>query len=176
MTPSPGCYGTLRVPDGWDTDSDRSRRMRGPADVPPGAMITAVDSSVLLDVLTADPTHGEASATALRHAARPRCPAGVRPSCGPKWRRGTDRRRGCMLTWTSWAISYSPTSIDAAALAGSTWARYRQAGGPRTRIVADFLIGAHAATEADGLLDARSRVPSPLLLRSDGHRTRSQAR
>ena len=30
--------------------------------------------------------------------------------------------------------------------------RYRRAGGPRERIMADFLIGAHALAEADFLL------------------------
>ncbi len=32
------------------------------------------------------------------------------------------------------------------------WSQYRSAGGPRVRIIADFLIGAHAIATADTLL------------------------
>ena len=114
-------------------------------------MITAIDSSVLLDVLTADPTYGADSAAALRHAAG----RGALMACEVVWAEvtawyGSSSRMHADMD--DLGISYSPTSRDAAALAGSTWARYRQAGGPPTRIVADFLIGAHASTEADVLL------------------------
>jgi predicted nucleic acid-binding protein len=40
----------------------------------------------------------------------------------------------------------------AARTTGSTWRAYRQAGGPRSRVVADFLIGAHAVVRADRLV------------------------
>ena len=36
--------------------------------------------------------------------------------------------------------------------AGVRWRRYRQAGGPRKRIITDFLIGAHAVAAADAFL------------------------
>ena len=36
--------------------------------------------------------------------------------------------------------------------AGIRWAEYRRAGGPRTRILADFMIGAHAVIIADTFL------------------------
>jgi predicted nucleic acid-binding protein len=49
-------------------------------------------------------------------------------------------------------IVYRPSSTESAALAGTAWRRYRDAGGPRSRLVADFLIGAHARTHADRLL------------------------
>ena len=32
------------------------------------------------------------------------------------------------------------------------WRRYREAGGPRKRIITDFLIGAHALAAADAFL------------------------
>lgn len=49
-------------------------------------------------------------------------------------------------------IRLSPIDSDIAWEAGLRWMRYRQAGGPRTRILADFLIGAHALAAADSLL------------------------
>ena len=36
--------------------------------------------------------------------------------------------------------------------AGRCWQEYRKAGGSRERVIADFLIGAHAAARADRLL------------------------
>ena len=50
------------------------------------------------------------------------------------------------------SIRRSPINTDIAWEAGLRWMRYRQAGGPRTRILADFLIGAHALATADAFL------------------------
>ena len=36
--------------------------------------------------------------------------------------------------------------------AGQGWKRYREAGGPRERIITDFLIGAHALSASDAFL------------------------
>jgi predicted nucleic acid-binding protein len=36
--------------------------------------------------------------------------------------------------------------------AGEAWRRYRRGGGGRERVIADFLVGAHAADHADRLL------------------------
>ena len=46
----------------------------------------------------------------------------------------------------------SPIDADIAYEAGVRWVRYRRAGGPRSRILTDFLIGAHALARADALL------------------------
>jgi hypothetical protein len=45
--------------------------------------------------------------------------------------------------------TFSPLDAAIACEAGLRWSRYRQAGGPRTRIMSDFLIGAHAIASAD---------------------------
>ncbi len=49
-------------------------------------------------------------------------------------------------------IGYSSLEADAAKTAGELWKIYRDKGGKRTRMVADFLIGAHALHQADVLL------------------------
>ena len=45
-----------------------------------------------------------------------------------------------------------PITTDIAYEAGLRWQRYRRAGGPRERIITDFLIGAHALSTADAFL------------------------
>jgi predicted nucleic acid-binding protein len=47
------------------------------------------------------------------------------------------------------AISFSATSLESAQLAGSIFKQYRREGGPREHLIPNFLIGAHAQTQAD---------------------------
>jgi hypothetical protein len=49
-------------------------------------------------------------------------------------------------------VELSSVSAPAALGAGSAWRAYRERGGRTTRLVADFLIGAHALSQADRLL------------------------
>lgn len=49
-------------------------------------------------------------------------------------------------------IRFDPILPQTAFSAGEIFRRYRTRGGPRQRLVADFLIGAHALHQADGLL------------------------
>jgi predicted nucleic acid-binding protein len=46
------------------------------------------------------------------------------------------------------------TSLEASCLAGSTFRRYRDTGGPREHLIPDFLIGAHAKIDCDALAAA----------------------
>ena len=46
----------------------------------------------------------------------------------------------------------SPIDSAIAYEAGLRWKRYRSAGGPRQRVITDFLIGAHALSAADAFL------------------------
>ena len=52
-------------------------------------------------------------------------------------------------TFTGLGISFSPTSLEAAQLAGRLFRQYRRLGSPREHLVPDFLIGAHAQRQAD---------------------------
>jgi len=114
-------------------------------------VITAIDTSVLIDVFGADPTFGEASKDAIRSCAE----AGALVACAAVWAEVTsafpsaDAARAGMGRLE---VAFSPTSHDAALLAGTCWRKYREAGGPKKRVAADFLIGAHAVEQADRLL------------------------
>ena len=113
-------------------------------------MITAADSSVLLDVLSDDPDHGTPSLKALQRARL----QGRIVVCPVVWAElraffGTERE---METLTEAGIYFDPFDRGVADLAGEMWREYRQRGGKRTRLLADFLIAAHAQVRADVLL------------------------
>ncbi len=55
-----------------------------------------------------------------------------------------------------WQIDFIPSSRESVVLAGRNFGRFLRPGGQKGRIVADFLIGAHAMVHADRLL-ARDR-------------------
>ena len=48
-------------------------------------------------------------------------------------------------------LRHTPLTEEAALLAGKIFRTYRDEGGPRKMILPDFLVAAHAATEADAL-------------------------
>jgi len=114
-------------------------------------LITAVDTNVLIDVLDPDPQFGLASAAALRA-----CEAqGALIACEVVWAEtaaafpSTDE---AAVALEKLRLSFSPLDESAALQAARSWRAYRDAGGSRTRMVADFLVAAHAATHADRLL------------------------
>lgn len=114
-------------------------------------MITAVDTNVLLDVFTADPQHGAASRSALSTCLN----EGRIVICEVVWAETAaafPRDHPVTETLLSIGATYSVMGEPAAVMAGSAWREYRRSGGPRTRVVPDFLIGAHALVTADRLL------------------------
>ena len=114
-------------------------------------VITAVDSSVLLDFLNYDPEFGIASRDALRSCAA----EGPLVTCDVVWAEIAGcfpSTLACRDTLRELAIEFSPLQPEAAFEAGLAWKAYRQRGGTRTRVAADFLIGAHALFQADRLL------------------------
>ena len=114
-------------------------------------MITAVDSNVLLDFLTHDPEFGIASRDAMRSAAG----EGHLLACDVVWAEIAGcfpSIAACRDTLQELEIEFSPIQSEAAFEAGIAWKAYRERGGPKTRVAADFLIGAHALSQADRLL------------------------
>ena len=114
-------------------------------------MITAVDTSVLLDVFAAEPAFLERSQKALRGAMHEGsliiCSgflAELRP-CFPD-------RSVLQAALDRLGVAFSPMTEEAALLAGEIWDLYRRAGGPREHLVPDFLVAAHAQALADRLL------------------------
>lgn len=114
-------------------------------------MISAIDTNVLLDVLEDDPVFLGPSLAALRT-----CEAeGRLIACDVVWAEvaarfpSAEHLRDIM---DRVGVTFSPLSVGAALESGAAWSRYRQRGGSRSRVVADFLIGGHARVQADRLV------------------------
>ena len=114
-------------------------------------MITAVDTNVWIDVLEADPEFGLDSAAALARA----CQRGTLIACEVVWAEVATAYQpadAIVEDLAAFGLNFVPMSEQAALEAAAAWAHYRASGGTRSRIAADFLIGAHAARQADRLL------------------------
>lgn len=114
-------------------------------------MITAVDTSVLLDVFSADPEHLASSQKALRRAIR----EGSLVACEVVWaelRPWFPSDESLLRAMDTLHVTFSPLSLEAALLAGKTWQKYRSSGGTRDRMIPDFLIASHALDSAERLL------------------------
>ncbi len=114
-------------------------------------MITAVDTSVLIDVFGADAEFGAASAKALRKCLN----EGAIVACDVVWsetRAAFPNDESFLEAMRALGIEFSALQTPAATLSGVGLKRYRAGGGRRERVMADFMIGAHAATQCDRLL------------------------
>jgi len=114
-------------------------------------MITFVDTNVLLDVFLPDPKWGETSKNILDQAYS----QGsliineiIYAELAPQFS-GKD-----LLDDTLKVIGIRIVSLDleTAYNAGMKWKKYRDTGATRNRVLADFLIAAHARSQADRLL------------------------
>jgi hypothetical protein len=118
-------------------------------------MISAIDSSVILDVLTADRTFADASERALRDASREgslilnEC---VLAEIFPAFREKNELEEFL----ADWQLEFVASTVKSAVLAGECFARYLRRRRGQRRILADFLIAAHAQVHADRLI-ARDR-------------------
>ena len=110
-----------------------------------------MDTNVLIDVFSADARFGEASREAVRG-----CRAeGSLVACDVVWAEvaaGFSASAEAEKALTRLGVGFSSLDAEAALLAGHSWRAYRQTGGTRERVIADFLIGAHAVGRAERLL------------------------
>ncbi len=114
-------------------------------------MITAVDTNVLLDVFIPDDEHGPRSRDWLSTA----YDAGAIVICDVVYAElagSTADRSSLDDALHEIGATLSPIDSAIAYEAGLRWKLYRAAGGPRERILTDFLIGAHAIATADTFL------------------------
>ncbi|MDF1569666.1 MAG: type II toxin-antitoxin system VapC family toxin [Spirochaetaceae bacterium] len=118
-------------------------------------MITALDTSVILDVITDSPIFADSSERAIRQAGLEgklvvcECAvAEILPALGTI--------ESVKELLSDWQIEFSPLSLESSLIAGEMYSRYLLRRGSAKRVLADFLIGAHASEHADRLL-ARDR-------------------
>jgi predicted nucleic acid-binding protein len=114
-------------------------------------MITAIDTNVLLDILVPDPEYFERSLQALEEAAN----AGSLVVCDLVYAElcvHFQHQTDCDQFLRQNDIRVEALTHEASFLASRLWRTYRQEGGKRTRILTDFLVGAHARVQASQLL------------------------
>jgi len=113
-------------------------------------MKTALDSCIVLDVLTADPVHGAASARLLQYCVS----AGQVVVSDIAWAE-LSAAFGTIESLKNTAdrlrFSFDALNAESAWQAGQLHSVYRRRGGNKSRVVADFLIGAHAWLQCDAL-------------------------
>ncbi len=111
----------------------------------------ALDSSVLIDVLVADPRHADASETAIASALATGevvvCEAVV-----AEVQSMLDTDANVMEVLESMGIRFQPGNEQVAMRAGLMYKRFRARGGLRERVIPDFLIGAHAMLQCTALI------------------------
>ncbi len=118
-------------------------------------MITAVDTSVLLDVILDDATYRDMSLAALQSSRS----AGALVVCPVVWaevRTTLQEPEAIGRVLHAAGIIFDPFDEACANAAGDLWRSYKKRGGKRTHLIPDFLIGAHATLRAGRLL-ARDR-------------------
>jgi predicted nucleic acid-binding protein len=114
-------------------------------------MITAVDTNILLDILLPNEKFFDRSQRALETGAA----AGSLVICDLVYAElcvHFESQAVCEAFLGDISIYTEALSRPASFLASRVWRSYRRQGGPRERILADFLIGAHAQLQASRLL------------------------
>lgn len=118
-------------------------------------MISAVDTSVLLDVFQNDARFGAASAATLEAAHR----KGKLIACPVVWaevRAFFPAGTAFHLAMAHVEVEFVPFDAAVSLVCGELWREYRRAGGTRERVLGDFLVGAHALACGGRLLSRDS--------------------
>jgi predicted nucleic acid-binding protein len=114
-------------------------------------MITALDTSVLLNVFLPDPIFHDRSLRAVEIAFQ----QGRLVICEPVYAElaGQFSSQSTLDTiLEEVGIDVEALGRDTAYAAGQAFKKYRKAGGKRNRIITDFLVGSHAAVQGYTLM------------------------
>jgi predicted nucleic acid-binding protein len=114
-------------------------------------MITAIDSNVLFDILLPNEEFFGRSSQALQNA----WSSGALVVCDLVYAEVSvhfPTRDECDAFLSETGIRVELLNREASFLAGKAWRAYRKQGGKRTRILTDFLVGAHAQLQASKLI------------------------
>ena len=110
-------------------------------------MITAVDTSVLIAIVKAEPdAHAWIDLLARARTAGDLVVCEV--VAAEFFALLMDRAKFARA-FSGLGLTFSPISLESAQRAGRLFRQYRRLGGPREHLVPDFLIGAHAQHQAD---------------------------
>ncbi len=112
---------------------------------------TLVDSNIILDIATNDPTWSESSSQALEAAAND-SPLAINALIYAEVSIGYGRVEELEQAIPSTTFRREPLPYEAAFLAGKAFLQYRRRGGARTSPLPDFYIGAHAAVSGFRIL------------------------
>ena len=112
----------------------------------------ALDSSVLIDVLTSDPLFGDTSAAKLASAME-RDDIVICDVVLAEVATRVIPVEDLLNSLADMGVNFSPVGEQAAVRAGLMQRRFRERGGKRSeRVIADFLVGAHALLHCNGLI------------------------
>lgn len=113
-------------------------------------MTTAVDSSLLISVLKAEPdsiASSELLFACMKEGSLITCETAA-AEVAPLYETPTEFE----AELARFSIALVPSTLKTAFAAGAIFRAYRGTGGPREKMIADFMIGAHALHQADRLV------------------------
>jgi predicted nucleic acid-binding protein len=105
--------------------------------------MTLIDTNVVIDVLTKNPTWLKWSAEQL-HSARASGQLLVNEVVYAELAVHIQTEADLQFVLGELSVRLERTPVQALFIAGQAFGRYRRAGGPRTSVLPDFFIGAHA--------------------------------
>ncbi len=114
-------------------------------------MITFVDTNILLDIFLPDPKFGKTSANSL-DACFNEGSLVINDIIYAELSPQFQSKKLLDETLKTLGIRIISLDTETAYEAGSMWKKYRNSGGKSSRILADFLIGAHARNVSERLL------------------------
>ena len=106
--------------------------------------MTLVDTCILFDVVQRDPSWGEWSLAQLDLAAD-RGPLVINPVIYAEFATGYTAIEAVEVALDAFTVRLEELPREALFLAGRAHRQYRERGGTRVNVLADFFIGAHAA-------------------------------